>query len=336
MATVCYLLGAGASAQCIPVVNGMAKDIQALSKDLPIHFDVNLSQASTKKKQENLVFIRKSLLNLKQICESHYSIDTYAKKLYLTDKDHFHKLKLDLSMYFSLRQIMTPPDNRYDNFFSSIMTSAYTLPPRINIISWNYDFQLERAFLEFKPTADIHDCRSILGVVSPQNCESFVDYYSKFNVIKLNGSALVKTKDFEGFLFRKFTKVKSKIVQEIADNYINILASKLDYECELKFAWENEAYEPLFKLSEPSLSKISVLVIIGYSFPFFNREVDSMLLNKMKSLQKIYIQDPNPDGIKETLGEFFDLTSRHKQSPEVIFKTNLNQFVFPKELDITS
>ena len=61
-----------------------------------------------------------------------------------------------------------------------------------------------------------------------------------------------------------------------------------------------------------------------------------MLLNKMKSLQKIYIQDPNPDGIKETLGEFFDLTSRHKQSPEVIFKTNLNQFVFPKELDITS
>ena len=109
----------------------------------------------------------------------------------------------------------------------------------------------------------------------------------------------------------------------------------MPYECELKFAWENEHYAKLFE-SALDLSRITVLVIIGYSFPFFNREVDVALFAKMTQLKKIYIQDRNPENIIETMSEFIDLSGSYKGSIEVVSKRNLNQFVFPTELDLTS
>jgi hypothetical protein len=89
------------------------------------------------------------------------------------------------------------------------------------------------------------------------------------------------------------------------------------------------------KMASEDLLRIEVLVIIGYSFPFFNREVDNALFMQMTSLKNIYIQDVNPQNIYETMQDFVDFKEHGVQRIEVVFKRNLEQFVFPKELDIS-
>ena len=44
-----------------------------------------------------------------------------------------------------------------------------------------------------------------------------------------------------------------------------------------------------------------VIVIIGYSFPYFNREIDKLLFKDLGGIDKIYIQDLNGEKIKEYL-----------------------------------
>lgn len=331
-------MGAGASAQCIPVVNGMAEDLQNMLpkiQELYVVYD-DMSGFYTTVKDDISQKIITLFTKLSEACIEHYSIDTYAKKLFLTDPSEFKSLKLSLSLYFTLKQILTPPDKRYDNFFSSILSKGLKLPDKIKIISWNYDFQVERSYLEFDQTLDMNSCRTCLGLHSQNDWAKYIDYIDKFQVIKLNGSARIKTVEHDGYLVGKLTKDIDKLAKQAIDIYLNIVDNDISYESELKFAWENDQYEALFDAAKQDLSHINVLVVIGYSFPFFNREVDMALFQKMTSLKKIIVQDLNPEDIIETMEEFIDMSGRHKMAPTVIAKRNVNQFVFPKELDVIS
>lgn len=129
MAVVAYLLGAGASAECLPVVNGMADDMDMLIKQIDAFYPASNHNLPNKRDKEfNRIY--DVLKTLKSKCLDHFSIDTYAKKLYLTDISSFEKLKLDLSLYFTLKQTVTLADKRYDNFLSSVMTTRHTLPSK--------------------------------------------------------------------------------------------------------------------------------------------------------------------------------------------------------------
>jgi hypothetical protein len=336
MATVGYLFGAGASAQCIPVVSGMADDILLLIKDLAGFItDTGVYISGKNYGTDSLNEAIKVLAPLSEVCENYYSIDTYAKKLFLTDKRAFQKLKLDLCLYFTLRQVITKPDKRYDNFFSSIITSKETLPKRVKIISWNYDFQVEKSFSEYIYHEEFDGIRSYLGMISPNEYIKFSDYQGRFNVLKLNGSARIETQEHKGYLFNSLSKSKEELVREIVKKYFEIV-EHLKYACELKFAWENDNYENLFQVAASELAQITVLVIIGYSFPFFNRDVDIQLFKSMPGLKTIYIQDLDPKGIEETMREFYSFGHHIKGLVNVIYKTNLTQYVFPNELDVTS
>lgn len=335
MAVVGYLFGAGASAQCIPVVNGMAEDIKKLIVELSRYTIGNfLTFPGDNDDADQLNKAINVLSPLVDICENYYSIDTYAKKLFLTDERAFKKLKLDLCLYFTLRQIVTKPDKRYDNFFSSIINTKDALPSKIKVISWNYDFQIEKSFSEFIDHDDFDELRSHLGMVSPADCKDYTKYYRRFNVIKLNGSARIETKDHKGYLFSSLSDETELLTREVTAKYFEIIA-RVNYTCDLKFAWEGVNNVHILEVARPELANITVLVIVGYSFPFFNREIDSEILKAMPSLRKIYIQDVNPRGIEETMRDFYDFQLPIKGVVEVIHKTNLNQFVFPKELDIT-
>jgi hypothetical protein len=71
----------------------------------------------------------------------------------------------------------------------------------------------------------------------------------------------------------------------------------------LSFAWEQDAINKSF-LDQlvTHFGKTQVLVIIGYSFPTFNRDIDKQLLERaFGSLQKIYIQDPNSTFVERRL-----------------------------------
>ena len=87
----------------------------------------------------------------------------------------------------------------------------------------------------------------------------------------------------------------------------------LNRETLLSFAWEDEAisskkifHEQRLPVAREIASQTQILVIIGYSFPFFNRDIDKVIMNTMMpSLQKIYVQDPFYDGSQ--LNGLFDI-----------------------------
>lgn len=76
------------------------------------------------------------------------------------------------------------------------------------------------------------------------------------------------------------------------------------------------------------MSQTEILVIIGYSFPTFNRDIDRGLLSSATKLEKIYYQAPKND----VDGLIQRLKGINPKEIEVIPHTDLNQFFIPYEL----
>ena len=72
------------------------------------------------------------------------------------------------------------------------------------------------------------------------------------------------------------------------------------------------------------------VVVIGYSFPFFNRKVDRFLFESMPNLKNIYIQDPHADRIEQTLPSV--IPSHIYPITKVEKITTTDQFYLPPEL----
>ena len=100
-------------------------------------------------------------------------------------------------------------------------------------------------------------------------------------------------------LFRTHEQSDSKILDHLLSHYKNFKDAPEDYKFNLSFAWEEEEIQfPSISLSIVELAKkltfnSSVLVIVGYSIPFFNREIDMDIINYM-IVDSIYIQDLYP------------------------------------------
>lgn len=337
MAEVAYLLGAGASAQCIPIVSDMALEINNIKDSLSENNKTIINNVSGDARRhigEKVDRCMGILSKLAKVCQEHYSIDTYAKKLYLTNINDFNELKSELSFYFSLVQLLRPKDKRYDNFFASIINKKGTLPPKVKMISWNYDCQFELSYSQFNYGASLAVCRDNLKTVTPSDYQSYGNTYGSFSSIKLNGTAVFKGFNEYTYLITGDNRILE--TERLKDLYVkfNDLHNKFN-ETDLKFAWENSEFEGMFRMLKPDLAQIEVLVIVGYSFPFFNRDVDKRLFKNLPALKKIYIQDLNPENIQETMEEFVEFRKGGIRKIDVVHKTNLNQFVFPHELDIT-
>ena len=106
------------------------------------------SMPSIKFTKELLV---KDLMWLYDGAIKHATIDTFAKKLFLTGRvEDYNKLKKLLAIYFIIEQIINKPDSRYDTFLANILTPNLEIPERMKILTWNYDSQFEIAFNEYK------------------------------------------------------------------------------------------------------------------------------------------------------------------------------------------
>jgi len=70
------------------------------------------------------------------------------------------------------------------------------------------------------------------------------------------------------------------------------------------------------------------LIVICYSFPFFNRNVDSQIIKTMKELKKVYFQAPDSDLIKERFQAIRDDIPENKLVPRI----DIEQFLLPNEL----
>lgn len=334
MAEVGYLLGAGASAECVPVVKQMGNPENNLSKKL---FDAwNRPGTVVINNQERLVnnlmdVGRRIIKDIEKKSAEHSSIDTYAKKLYISrNKAEYEQFKIDLSFYFTLTQILNAPDKRYDNFWASILTGQ-TPPKKVNIFSWNYDFQVEKSYIEFAGLISLNQAWNTLNICSPGH-HMYKGDEEHFHFTKLNGSARFRNESLKnnGTYYCNFESSQTQEnIKSLFEYYYKAVEDRSqNFTNELKFAWEEFPRNMLLESINPVLEKIEVLVVIGYSFPFFNRKVDMELFQRMSKLKKIIIQDLQPNWIQERIAEFIPDTIT------IELKTDKDQFVFPKELEV--
>lgn len=348
---ITYILGAGASYNALPVVDEMNDWINS--------FIYSFSNISNEDKDIDIKYWIDIINKIKQ----HSSIDTYAKKLTLQNNHHqlsdlknlissflffqqtwgegnSHILKNNLSNEeVNISRTRNCLDYRYDSLLAGILVNEngkVKIPDNINIISWNYDLQIELAYMNY--TSD-----SILEAI--KNIQTIDDFTYK-NIfskgeglklneskhIKLNGVALPLIKDKIDDLTHKHIYNRESIYPIIKDL---LRTSRTNYHTTLSFAWEKKEIQKdnILKLAQSVITMSHDIVIIGYSFPFFNRVIDRTIINRILTgngvEKRIYLQS-HPDQIdrlkSDLLGIFPHLNNRNTK---IFLESNLNQFVIP-------
>jgi len=248
--------------------------------------------------------------------EKHASIDTYAKKLIIRgDGQKLLELKATLSVFFVIEQSRRVVDPRYDSFIASIIKymppGPATFPNNLKILTWNYDMQLEKAFYEY-----CLDENLVVRQVALAH-----------NIVRINGVAGTVQ---AGHIGTNYTNVLKPFtintIIDTLDMFGKYLERPSEFQPDIKFAWEQPEFY-IERICKPIASTANILVIIGYSFPFFNREIDRLLLSLMKNLSKIYVQLPQQS--HHDIGE--RLNALGKNLPEIAYISDLDRFYIPYE-----
>lgn len=327
---ITYYLGAGASAQCLPVVNQMAEDLKTTVQLFHNSYIQNIEKTADNIKLKNSIIA--DLEWLAEICRTHYNVDTYAKKLFLSkNTSEYLRLNRVLSVYFTIQQKLKIPDKRYDNFWASILSSTAHLPNNLRIISWNYDSQLELSYKNFANSNGLADAYSSLGMSCFHNNSD--DIYTKtFGIFKLNGSAkIVQNALNSSYLVDDMDSDFRIFFKSLLNSYemLKQLEAKKNDANELSFAWEHDLNSSYYQKLKESITDTTVLVVIGYSFPYFNRMVDKLIINEcMPALHTVYIQAPNAENLRERF------LSMNNMASNIYLRRDEDQFTFPNELDI--
>jgi hypothetical protein len=370
MKNTVYYLGAGASIQAIPTIDGLRDRINELKIYLDGFISGNQNSASFQQFDHNIRNHQNTLRNIKddleylyRESETHQTVDTLARKLFLIeDYENLKKLKRGLVSYFFFEQCVGFGkskyefllDKRYDNLISSIAykeNGRILLRDDIKIITWNYDLQIEHALQNYtydlinniKANHQIHPNQNSFNLTSGDLIDP-----TKFSMFKLNGNAFLdKVFQYEGangltphdINIKRNTQVYN---QQHIGNYL-VDFERLFPEGKLtdadvfqyfNFAWEKEEKYSGFNNMLDNIIKVITsterLIIVGYSFPFFNAEIDRQLLTACRP-KEVIIQDLYPELIKERLLELvpkfggpFD-----KNNPPIKFKLSTPGNYFP-------
>ncbi|HNU62867.1 MAG TPA: hypothetical protein PKL04_11770 [Methanofastidiosum sp.] len=344
MNTFTYLLGAGASYNVLPLVKNFPDRLEGFRKFIESIFPITIKENAelVKKIRSPREQFNRDMEDLIIETKNHASIDTYARKLYLTSiENELLKLKSLLDLFFSIEQFINGIDARYDAFFAALLTDEnhlVKLPENINIISWNYDFQIE-LFLG-----------SLLAVEDSRQLEERISIYPSslrpthdtFSIVKLNGTALGRygngifnKEAFDPKIYKtKFIgDCRDRMIEKLIKDYFqNVYLSNPDqkYEPSILYSWEKGIIsESARHYAKKIMSNTDYLIVIGYSFPTFNRTVDRDLLSSLKSLKTIYIQSPEEtiDAVEQRLHALMGNTPQNNINsiPEV------DEFFIPYE-----
>lgn len=356
-----YLLGAGASANSLPVIRNFIERLEEYtSKIEKAEIDPNLcySNINSSQSKEEFEKIRAQFLEdlrwFHSECSNHSSVDTFAKRLFLTDNYFNLSLaKFIISEFIFHEEISHGTDRRYDTFFASILSldeqNNIVLPNNIKLLSWNYDKQIEFSYGKFaqrKKSRYVEDELQVIPRLG--NVEENSVVTNKFSLLKINGSVggtisqtgeyLPMLLDF-GFTKSQFNKSQKEIYSNIISRYFDHKEriSLIDYyknihEVDLFptifYSWDNiEIFNNVRTQAMKVAEQTNYLIVIGYSFPTFNRKLDKDVLNKMQNLKKIYVQDSNPQAVIQRLRAM--LLKDVKIEPI----ENIDEFYIPFEFD---
>jgi hypothetical protein len=369
MTNVTYLLGAGASANCLPVINNFTERLEIAKNIIK-----DLTQTGNEETLPSSPIVNKDVKEriiedfnwVIQSAASHQTIDTLAKKFFHTDHKNLIRLKRILILFFQIEQLLSNIiliyleekqtllketiketfDKRYDSFIASILKNNFkeiTLVDNVKVLSWNYDSQFEIALQKYT-NKSLQETKQNHQIFPNRTSITNSDYdfnMDKFGFIKLNGSAeydsnLISNDDIN--LLELNTEDHFVILQKLFEYYeksIQLEEKENSHITCFNYSWEitgefqnkylghNGNINKAFEIAK----KTDILVIIGYSFPFFNREIDRQIMNS-NSIRKVYVQDLDPESRIFTLKDSF-VNLRNTNIQPINFT---NSFFLPPEL----
>lgn len=343
MSKVVYLLGAGASRGTrdekdektiltgLPIVNEIEGELDML---LNLLGSISLSKKEVEDSKQRLI---EGFHTLKVACSNHATIDTYAKKLWLQGmKEEFAHVELLLTIFFILEQVIHKPDKRYDAFFANVLQrkadniDELKLPTDIRILSWNYDNQLELVYKKFLNTS-YSRIRDILGIYDVKSLDKEKEQKQKSSIIKLNGTANFLAEE-DWLRYSDTNMIDIALLTNILYKYKEcIQAGCCDGRLRLNFAWEDSYQSDMLNNMIPKLVQEAIaVVVIGYSFPYFNRKIDRIIFENMPHLKKIYIQDKDPNRIQQYIIPVIPAEKLYEI--KIVPLKDVDQFFLPPEL----
>jgi hypothetical protein len=357
MAKITYFLGAGASFGSCPILQDQAEEMINLAKS-----ELNRTGRYKDPKgwpftdSEKTKFIDKKDKVLWYIgyfgtkAKEFNTVDTYAKKLHLSEQfDELNLLKMAVSVFFDLWESFPKEsfransskeykaiDYRYITLFSILLeksSNKISLNTNFKFITWNYDLQLEGAYQRFLKENQVWSYNQLddLHLKFSENEDLEVEN----DIYHLNGyRGFYRTKD--SILEMGFDVKYSDYWNHYDGLYDNVNRKNVNFNNHLKYAWEHNLESNWFKKIAKTFNETEVLVIIGYSFPPFNRKIDQFLFNQLNSdiLKEIVYQDPNAN--KDIILNLFSNSTPFEEKIKIEKeKENLLQFHIPNSHFIT-
>lgn len=289
-------------------------------------------------------FVKRTEALLDEFDRSNYStIDDYAYSKY-SGGTNINYIRAILSAYISLRQIIIPVnsrfqrvDSRYRVFLQKLIIKGnFSKAQNLNLLTWNYDNQLEMSLREIYPndwSSILHEKLNLFPSIDQYGMETDRFEIKKLNTYYLNGSS--------GFHqnreSQKLSVVKDYVINPNAgvDSISQILYFFYLYHQDimvspmLHFGWEDNDYNrKVLKMACASVSETQKLYLVGYTFPDPNRNIDLKLINAMNKLKTIYIQGPSEKKFKEIK---FKLTESFPVN-DIKYYESKDDFLIPNEL----
>lgn len=350
MANITYYFGAGASRNALPIVDEMAPRIRLYQNFLRM---INKDEKYSNEDFTSLInYYDELLLELNRST----SIDAYARELGNSRNfDKLKRLKAALISYLLFEQlnkeeyaltdittdiirektenenekklfdsIRIDIDKRYRTFWGEItQRNENRIKKGINIISWNYDMQLETSYCRFNDKS-LREAQLDLDLIRPNFQTGFP------MVIKINGTAGLYDNGTNPDYLIDFTN--SSLEQSILKlSFPFKFIKSNDFRVQFYFSWENNSISnTAITNAEKVLQGTEILVAIGYSFPSYNKEIDKRILGNCEKLGKIYLQtsDSTKDEIIERL-----IGINPKFANLIHHKNKLDTFFIPPEME---
>jgi hypothetical protein len=290
------------------------------------------------------------------------TIDTYARKLFLNNEKELNLLKMSVSVFFDLwenfyevrykenytnyrtrkntlknileetndeilsTEVFKRIDDRYKLLFSILIdkdnNDKIFFNKDFKFITWNYDLQLEETFNLFLNDNYQKDLNSLNNIFKYKYNNSEIN-----DVFHLNGYRGFTSRDDKSEIILKEKSSIDEYWQSIDGFYDATRRNRISFNNHIKYAWEhnlenNTFFNNIYKV----LEETEILIIIGYSFPAFNRKIDQLLFSKLdsKKIKKIVYQDPNAS--TQLIENLFEISTDSK---------DLKQFYLPNEHFIT-
>ncbi len=337
-----YILGAGASYQSIPLVKTFNKRFN--------EFNAQIIEIRNHYSGRDRIIFENAVRCIEMLHKdflSHQSFDTYFKKLFhFGDKKQIDLGKKILNLYFTWEHSNLSQkhisglsaedfhkqalfDKRYDALIAGLlMPNPGVSDPvcQVNFITWNYDINLLHAIKNFFDPELTY--REFLDKIQK---EPFVwRIGEKINIVNINGHYYSSI--FDACKNLTNIDVMSAIVSKLFEGYLEKDVGNRDAEL-IRFAWElgGDNLKSLGDSLRSIIAKSQDIVVIGYTFPIYNRLIDFMYLKQRTiNSNSVTIQDPNADAIRQNLLDVYKIPDNSSERIRTV--SNCDNFYIPSRV----